>query len=152
MTREGARGLGRHLAQWLVVRGEVVLDVHSTATEWVREFSRGSRRKTDVIDAAAATCVAALQGDVSLVGGEDHTTVFALVEKRRANLAAQRVRVANQLHAVLRDLGPWGAALAITAKYGATMLRSVRPALRARETARSSPRTSCATSQRWTRR
>ena len=29
---EGARGLGRHLAQWLVARGEVVSDVPSTAT------------------------------------------------------------------------------------------------------------------------
>jgi transposase len=125
---EGARGLGRHLAQWLVARGEVVLDVPSTATARVRELSRGSRRKTDVIDAAAAACVAALHGDATPVVGEDHTTVFALLEERRANLAAQRVRVANQLHAVLRDLVPGGAALDITAKSAATMLRSVRPA------------------------
>jgi hypothetical protein len=125
---EGARGLGRHLAQWLVARGEVVLDVPSTATARVRELSRGSRRKTDVIDAAAAACVAALHGDATPVVGEDHTTVFGLLEERRANLAAQRVRVANQLHAVLRDLVPGGAALDITAKSAATMLRSVRPA------------------------
>ena len=125
---EGARGLGRHLAQWLVARDEVVLDVPSTATARVRELSRGSRRKTDVIDAAAAACVAALHGDATIVAGEDHTTVFALLEERRANLAAQRVRVANQLHAVLRDLVPGGAALAITAKSASTMLRSVRPA------------------------
>ena len=124
---EGARGLGRHLAQWLVARGEVVLDVPSTATARVRELSRGSRRKTDVIDAAAAACVAALHGDATPVAGEDHTTVFALLEERRANLAGQRVRVANQLHAVLRDLVPGGAALAITAKAASTMLRSVRP-------------------------
>jgi transposase len=124
---EGARGLGRHLAQWLVARDEVVLDVPSTATARVRELSRGSRRKTDVIDAAAAACVAALHGDARPVVGEDHTTVFALLEERRANLAAQRVRVANQLHAVLRDLVPGGAALAITAKSASTMLRMVRP-------------------------
>jgi transposase len=125
---EGARGLGRHLAQWLVAREEVVWDVPSTATARVRELSRGSRRKTDVIDAAAAASVAALQGDATVVAGEDHTTVFALLEERRANLAAQRVRVANQLHAVLRDLVPGGAALAITAKSASTVLRSVRPA------------------------
>jgi hypothetical protein len=41
---EGARGLGRHLAQWLVARGESVVDVPSTATARVRELSRGSRR------------------------------------------------------------------------------------------------------------
>lgn len=125
---EGARGLGRHLAQWLVARGETVVDVPSTATARVRELSRGSRRKTDVIDAAAAASVAALQGDAIPVEAEDHTTVFALLEERRANLAGQRVRAANQLHALLRDLIPGGAQLAITAKSAATMLRSVRPA------------------------
>ena len=125
---EGARGLGRHLAQWLVARDEVVLDVPSTATARVRELSRGSRRKTDVIDAAAAASVAALQGDASVVAGEDQTTVFAMLEERRANLAAQRVRVTNQLHAVLRDLVPGGAALAITAKSASAILRLVRPA------------------------
>ena len=71
-----ARGLGRHLAQWLIARGEVVLDVPSTATARVREFSRGSRRKTDVIDAAAAASVAALHGDATTVNAEDHNTVF----------------------------------------------------------------------------
>jgi hypothetical protein len=39
---EGARGLGRHLAQWLVARDEVVADVPSTATAQVGELSRGS--------------------------------------------------------------------------------------------------------------
>lgn len=125
---EGARGLGRHLAQWLVARGEAVVDVPSTATARVRELSRGSRRKTDVIDAAAAASVAALHGDATAVAPEDHTTVFALLEERRANLAAQRVRVANQLHAVLRDLVPGGAEVAITARSAAGMLRCVRPA------------------------
>jgi transposase len=124
---ENARGLGRHLAQWLVARGEVVLDVPSTATARVRELSRGSRRKTDVIDAAAAASVAALHGDATVVTAEDHTTVFALLEERRANVAAQRVRIANQLHAVLRDLSPGGAALALTAKSAATLLRTIRP-------------------------
>jgi hypothetical protein len=83
---EGARGLGRHLAQWLVARDETVVDVPSTATARVRELSRGSRRKTDVIDAAAAVSVAALHGDATPVTIEDHTTVFALLEERRANL------------------------------------------------------------------
>jgi hypothetical protein len=58
---ENARGLGRHLAQWLVAREEVVDDVPSTATARVRELSWGGRRKNDVIDAAAAS-VAALRG------------------------------------------------------------------------------------------
>ncbi len=62
------------------------------------------------------------------MAAEDHTTVFAMLEERRANLPAQRVRVANQPHAILRDLIPGGAPLAITAKSAAATLRSVRPA------------------------
>lgn len=63
---ENARGLGRHLAQWLVAREEQVEDVPCTATARVRELSRGGRRKNDVIDAAAAASVAALAGDARL--------------------------------------------------------------------------------------
>ncbi len=100
----------------------------TTATARVRELSRGGRRKNDVIDAAAAASVAAFQGDATLVSGEDETTVFALLEERRANVAAQRVRVTNQLHALLRDLIPGGAPVALTARIAAMMLRTVRPA------------------------
>jgi hypothetical protein len=74
---ENARGLGRHLAQWLIARGEQVEDVPSTATARVRELSRGGRRKNDVIDAAAAASVAALAGDAQMVEGEGATTVLA---------------------------------------------------------------------------
>lgn len=124
---ENARGLGRHLAQWLVSRGENVVDVPSTATARVRELSRGGRRKNDVIDAAAAASVAALHGDSVQVSAEDHTTVCSMLEERRANVAGQRVRVANQLHAVLRDLIPGGAACSITAASASKLLRGIRP-------------------------
>lgn len=60
---ENAEGLGRHLTSWLLARGEDVVDVPSTATARVRQLSRGGGRKNDRIDAAAAACVAALQGD-----------------------------------------------------------------------------------------
>ena len=106
---ENARGLGRHLAQWLVARGEVVDDVPSTATARVRELSRGGRRKNDVIDAAAAASVAALQGDANPVVAEDLSTVLALLDERRDNVVTQRTRLVNQLHALLRDLVPGGA-------------------------------------------
>ena len=38
---ENARGLGCHLAQWLVAHGETVLDASTAATARVRELSRG---------------------------------------------------------------------------------------------------------------
>lgn len=124
---ENANGLGCHLAQWLVARDEVVVDVATTATARVRELSRGGRRKNDVIDAAAAASVAALYGDAVEVAPDDETTVFALLEERRANVAAQRVRAVNQLHALLRDLIPGGAKTNLTAAAATGLLRSVRP-------------------------
>lgn len=67
-------------------------------------------------------------GDATVVAVEDYTTVFASLEERRANVASQRVRVVNQLHALLRDLVPGGAATALSAAVAAAMLRTVRPA------------------------
>ncbi len=125
---ENARGLGRHLAQWLVARGEVVLDVPSTATARVRELSRGGRRKNDVIDAAAAASVAALAGDANPVAGEDLTAVLALLDERRNNLITQRTRLINQLHALLRGLVPGGAPTDLTATAASRLLAKVRPA------------------------
>ncbi|MFT7649939.1 MAG: transposase [Candidatus Poriferisodalaceae bacterium] len=124
---ENARGLGRHLAQWLVARDEGVVDVACTATARVRELSRGGGRKNDVIDAAAAASVAALHGDAVVVYVEDDTTVFAMLEERRSSVSAQRVRVVNRLHALFRDLIPGGAPVALTAALALTLLRSVRP-------------------------
>ena len=125
---ENARGLGRHLAQWLVARGEVVDDVPSTATARVRELSRGGRRKNDVIDAAAAASVAALQGDSNRVVAEDLSTVLALLDERRDNVVTQRTRLVNQLHALLRDLVPGGAPIDLTSATASRLLTSVRPA------------------------
>ena len=125
---ENAKGLGCHLGQWLVARDEPVFDVATTATARVRELSRGGRRKNDVIDAAAAASVAALQGDAVEVTPDDETTVFALLEEHRANVAGQRIRTVNQLHALLRDLIPGGAKTSITAGAATALLRKVRPA------------------------
>lgn len=124
---ENAKGLGSHLTQWLIARDEAVVDVATTATSRVRELSRGGRRKNDVIDASAAASVAALHGDATVATADDETTVFALLEERRANLAAQRVRTVNQLHALMRDLTAGGARVALSANVAAAKLRSVRP-------------------------
>jgi transposase len=124
---ENARGLGSHLAQWLVVRGERVVDVPSTATARVRELSRGGRRTNDVIDAAAAASVAALHGDSNPVVAEDLATVLALLDERRSNLVTQRTRLVNQLHALLRDLIPGGAPIDLTAASASRLLSGVRP-------------------------
>jgi transposase len=125
---ENAHGLGRHLTQWLLARGEAVEDVPSTATARVRELSRGGRRKNDVIDAAAAASVAALRGDANPVLAEDITTVLGLLDERRSNVTTQRTRLVNQLHAVFRDLVPGGAPKGLTAALASQLLAGIRPA------------------------
>jgi transposase len=124
---ENAEGLGHHLAQWLLARGEVVLDVPSTATARVRELSRGGRRKNDRIDAAAAACVAAAQGDARPVVPEDHIDALGLLDERRMNLTQNRTRAVNQLHRLLRELLAGGVPTDLTADKAAAALRGIRP-------------------------
>ncbi|RYE42682.1 MAG: IS110 family transposase [Hyphomicrobiales bacterium] len=123
---ENAYGLGHHLAQWLLVLGEVTLDVPTTATARVRELSRGGRRKNDRIDAAAAACVAAMQGDASPVDPEGPAEILGLLDERRTNLSNSRTRNMNQLHALLRQLLAGGARTSLTASAAAALLRSFR--------------------------
>lgn len=123
---ENAEGLGRHLSSWLLARGEDVVDVPSAATARVRQLSRGGGRKNDQIDAAAAACVAALQGDGRPLQPEGITDALALLDESRANLAQSRVRLVNQLHALLRDLFAGGAPN-LSATTAAALLRRVRP-------------------------
>lgn len=124
---ENVNGLGRHFASWLLARGEIVLDVSPSATARVRQLSRGGRRKNDQIDAAAAACVAALQGDARQVSAEDETDALVILDERRMNLAQNRVRAVNQLHALFRDLIPGGAPTSLSAADASLLLRLVRP-------------------------
>jgi transposase len=125
---ENAEGLGRHLASWLLARGEHVVDVSSAATARVRQLSRGGGRKNDRIDAAAAACVAALQGDARPLNAEGSADGLAVLDERRTNLAQARVRAVNQLHALLRALLAGGAPRDLSAAKAAVLLRTIRPA------------------------
>jgi transposase len=120
------RAWARHLAQWLLSRGQTVLDVPATATARVRELSRG-RRKTDTLDAAAAASVAALHGDARPVSAEGAATVLRMLDEHRTNLTRQRTRTVNQLHALLRELLPGGAPTDLTAARAAALLTQIRP-------------------------
>ncbi len=124
---ENAEGLGRHLASWLLARGEQVVDVPSTATARVRQLSRGGGRKNDRIDAAAAACVAAAQGDCRTMVAEGPADALAVLDEHRVNLAQARVRAVNQLHALLRALLAGGAPTDLTAANASALLGSIRP-------------------------
>nr|WP_181391861.1 hypothetical protein [Pseudonocardia dioxanivorans] len=58
--------------------------------------------------------MAALAGDARPITGKDLCTALALLDERRANLVSHRTRLINQLHALLRDLVPGGAATDLT--------------------------------------
>jgi transposase len=124
---ENAEGLGRHLTSWLLARGEDVVDVSTTATARVRQLSRGGGRKNDRIDAGAAACVAALQGDARPLEAEGDADAMAVFDERRVNLAQSRVRAVNQLHALLRALIAGGAPRDLSATTAAALLRTIRP-------------------------
>lgn len=125
---ENASGLGHHLTQWLIGRGEAVVDVSSTATARVRELSRGGRRKNDRFDAAAATCVAFSQGDFRPVAPEGHTDVLRILDERRIDLVKHNGRLINQLHAILRELLPGGVERDFDTEDAADQLKRFRPA------------------------
>jgi len=124
---ENAEGLGRHLASWLLARGEQVVDVPTTATARVRQLSRGGGRKNDRIDAAAAACVAALQGDARPLEAETTADALGVLDERRGNLSQARVRAVNQLHALFRALLAGGAPTGLSAAAATGLLRTVRP-------------------------
>src|SRR5439155_18019338 len=103
---EGATGLGHFLAQQLVARGETVLDVPASLAARARLLDRGHGRKTDGIDAQSVARVAQRQPDLRRVGPEDHTAVLRLLSDRRDELTAERRRVVNRRHRLLRHLHP----------------------------------------------
>lgn len=92
-----------------------------------RKLSHTATVVDPLTNIAAAASFAALHGDAREVTAEDDATMFALLEEHRANVAGQRVRAVNQLHALMRDLIPGGARTALTARVAAAALRRVRP-------------------------
>jgi transposase len=101
--------------------------VPTTATARIRQLSRGSGRKNDQIDAAAAACVAALHGDERPLQPEGLTDALALLDESRMNLTQSRVRLVNQLHALLRELLAGGAPTDLSAATATALLRRIRP-------------------------
>lgn len=63
---------------------------------------------------------------------EAPAAALALLDERRVNLTQARVRVVNQLHALLRDLLPGGGPGQMSADQAAALLRTVRAFSQAR--------------------
>jgi transposase len=122
---EGARGLGRLLAQQLVAAGERVLDVQPKLASRVRLLQAGDTNKNDPNDALS---VAALRSTARReVTGEDYPAVLKVWSKRHRDLGRTRSQVACRLHAVLCDLVPGGHQKEISAAQAARILEHLTP-------------------------
>jgi hypothetical protein len=108
---EGAAALGRGVAQGRAARAQLL--------------NTGHARKTDPIDAAAVAMVAQHHRRLHRVRAEDDSLVLRLLSERRDDLAGERTRTANRLHALFRDLIPGGAKRNLSAQQGAALLRGV---------------------------
>ncbi|WP_338145693.1 IS110 family transposase [Streptomyces scabichelini] len=123
---EGARGLGRTLAQQLAAAGDNVVDVPSTLSARARLLTTGGDRKTDAKDAFHVAQVALFRHDLRPVEPEDQTTILRLLTERHDDLVHERTRVLNRLHAVLRDLLPGGAPTGLSADKAAVAMKAIR--------------------------
>jgi transposase len=124
---EGAAGLGRGVGQGLASTGETVIDVPAQLAARARLLNTGHARKTDPIDAASVATVAQHHARLHPVQAEDHSLVLRLLSERRDDVAGERTRTVNRLHALLRDLIPGGANRNLTATTAAGLLRTIRP-------------------------
>ena len=124
---EGAQGVGKHLAQRLVVQAETVWDVPSKKSSLVRAFSSSSGRKSDDVDAYSVALAALHTPNLEQVRVDDHTATLRLLAARRHEIVALRTQAVCRLHRELAILLPGGASRRLTAVKAKTLLASVRP-------------------------
>jgi transposase len=124
---EGARGLGRLLAQQLVAAGERVLDVQPKLASRVRLLQAGDTNKNDPNDALSVAVAALRSRSLREVSADDYPAVLKVWAKRHRDLGRTRNQVACRLHAVLCDLVPGGHQKEISAAQAAKILEHLTP-------------------------
>jgi transposase len=125
---EGAHGVGRTLAQWLVAAAEPVVDVPAKLAARVRVLSVGHGRKTDPADAVSVAIAAQGAPWLRQVDGEDDAVVLHLLTCRREDLVGMRTQTINRLHRLLTDLiAAGGAGRNLTANRAQALLGQVHP-------------------------
>jgi transposase len=124
---EGARGLGRLLAQQLAAAGERVLDVQPKLASRVRLLQAGDTNKNDPNDALSVAVAALRSRTLREVAADDYPAVLKVWSKRHRDLARARNQVACRLHAVLCDLVPGGHSKEISAAQAAKILEQATP-------------------------
>jgi transposase len=102
---EGAYSYGRALAQLLVTREVVVYDINP---RWTAAYRRTARRqhKSDALDARAVALVSQRDApDLPRVQVDDVSSLLQVMVSERDAVQAESVRLRNQLHAQLFQLG-----------------------------------------------
>ena len=123
---EGANGIGRHLAQRLVVDdGETVVDVPAKLS--ARVFATGQGRKTDPVDAHSVAVAALRATGLRIVAADDVTVALRLLTDRRDDLGHARTDLLNRIHKLLLELLPGGAKKFLSATQARALLGTVRP-------------------------
>ncbi len=125
---EGAAGVGRLLAQQLVARAELVVDVPPSLSTRVRVLSGRSGRKNDAHDATAVALAALHNPALTRVVAEDPSRGMRLLSERRQQLTAARTQAITRLHGLLAELVEAGQGQQLSAATAAAMLRKIRPA------------------------
>lgn len=124
---EGAKGVGRSVAQRLVGFDETVVDVPAKLATRVRVYSTGHGNKTDNADAVAIARAAIHSKHLRLVQPDDATVAMKLLSDRRHELVGLRTQAACRLHRLLRELIPGGAPLQLTAEHALELVSDLRP-------------------------
>ena len=107
---ESAAGMGYLLAQQLVARGEVVVDVPATLASRIRVLATERSNKNDPNDAHSIAVAALRAPRLRAVEVANHFEVLRLLAKRNIDIGNQRTRVVCRLHALLAELAPGGIA------------------------------------------
>lgn len=124
---ESAGGLGYLLAQQLVARGEVVVDVPATLSSRVRTLGSGRSTKNDANDARAVAVAALRSPLLAQVRPEDHVSVLRLLAKAQLDTSRARSRACCRLHALVRELVAGGIRKEIVVCQAEQLLANIVP-------------------------
>jgi len=124
---EGARGVGRQLAQRLVADGERVVDVPAKLSTRVRVLDTGHGSKNDPADAHAVGVAALRHHDLVELTVDDETVALRLLSDRRRELVHSRTQTLNRIHRLLSELIPSGAPKRLSATKAKALIATVKP-------------------------
>jgi len=124
---EGCNGIGRHVANRLVIAGETAVDVPPKLSARLRMFDTRQGRKTDPDDAHAIAMVAVRMNGLRLVVDDEQQALLRILADRRRALGEDHTRMISQLHQLLLELIPGGAKKDLSAAQARVLLAGIRP-------------------------